>query len=165
MINAGKKKKTTLPKTLIELYYIFKFIKNIKTILSTQTLYLSVYQQLYQNTVFFWQLRKTRYYSCLSIAPNRHMAMCRTMWVKSPSRVRLCDPTDYTVHEILQARILEWVAFPLSRGSSQSRDRTQVSRIVGRFFTNWATRQTCRTMSLVQTLSLYMVSLFSPFTY
>ena len=34
----------------------------------------------------------------------------------------LCDPMDYTVHGILQARILEWVAFPLSRGSSQPRD-------------------------------------------
>ena len=38
---------------------------------------------------------------------------------------------DYTVHGILQARILEWVAFPFSKGSSQSRDQTQVSRIVG----------------------------------
>ena len=34
----------------------------------------------------------------------------------------LCDPMDYTVHGILQARILEWVAFPFSRGSSQPRD-------------------------------------------
>ena len=40
----------------------------------------------------------------------------------------LCDPMDYTVHGILQARILEWVAFPFSRGSCQPRDRTQVSR-------------------------------------
>ena len=40
-----------------------------------------------------------------------------------------CDPMDYTVPGILQARILEWVAFPFSRGSSQPRDRTQVSRI------------------------------------
>ena len=47
----------------------------------------------------------------------------------------LCDPMDYTVHGILQARILEWVAFPFSRGSSQPRDRTQVSHITGRFFT------------------------------
>ena len=39
----------------------------------------------------------------------------------------LCDPMDYTVHGILQPRILEWVAFPFSRGSSQSRDRIQVS--------------------------------------
>ena len=35
----------------------------------------------------------------------------------------LCNPIDYTVHGILQARILEWVAFPFSRGSSQSRDQ------------------------------------------
>ena len=39
----------------------------------------------------------------------------------------------YTVHRILQARILEWVAFPFSRGSSKPRDRTQVLRIAGRF--------------------------------
>ena len=53
----------------------------------------------------------------------------------------LCNPMDYTVHGIHQARILEWVAFPFFRGSSQPRDRTQVSRIAGRFFTSWATRE------------------------
>ena len=53
----------------------------------------------------------------------------------------LCDPKDVTVHGILQARILGWVAFPFSRGSSQTRDRTQVSHIAGRFFTSWATRE------------------------
>ena len=53
----------------------------------------------------------------------------------------LCNPIDYTVHEILQARIPEWVAFPFSRESSQPRDQTQVSCIAGRFFTNWATRE------------------------
>ena len=42
---------------------------------------------------------------------------------KSFSRVQLCNPMDYTVHGILQARILEWVDFPFSRGSSQPRDR------------------------------------------
>ena len=41
----------------------------------------------------------------------------------------LWDPVDYTVHGILQARILKWVAFPFSRGSSQPRDRTQVSHV------------------------------------
>ena len=51
----------------------------------------------------------------------------------------LCDPRDYTVHRILQARILEWVAYSFSRGSSQPRDGTQVSHIAGRFFTSWAT--------------------------
>ena len=53
----------------------------------------------------------------------------------------LCNPMDYTVHGILQARILEWVAFPFSRGSFQPRDQTQVSYIAGRFFTNWANRE------------------------
>ena len=48
----------------------------------------------------------------------------------------LCDCTDYRVHGILQARILEWVAFPFSRGSSQPRDPTQVSCITGGFFTS-----------------------------
>ena len=47
----------------------------------------------------------------------------------------LWDPMDYTVHGILQARILEWVVFPFSRGSSQHMDQTQVSQIGGRFFT------------------------------
>ena len=48
---------------------------------------------------------------------------------------------DYIVHGILQARILEWVAFPFSRGSSQPRNQTQVSWIAGTFFTSWATRE------------------------
>ena len=48
---------------------------------------------------------------------------------------------DYTVHGILQARIIEWVAVPFSTGSSQPRDRTQVSHMAGRFFTSWATRE------------------------
>ena len=58
------------------------------------------------------------------------------------SCLTLCDPMAYIVHGILQARILEWVAFPFSRGSSQPRDQTQVSCIAGRFFTSWATRET-----------------------
>ena len=43
--------------------------------------------------------------------------------------------------KILQSRILEWVGFPFSRGSSQPRDQTQVSHVAGRFFTSWATRE------------------------
>ena len=49
-----------------------------------------------------------------------------------------------TVHGILQARILEWVAFPFSRGPSQPRDWTQVSHTTGGFFTSWATREALR---------------------
>ena len=48
---------------------------------------------------------------------------------------------DYTFPETLQARALEWVAFPFSRGSSQPRDQTQVSCTIGEFFTSWATRE------------------------
>ena len=51
------------------------------------------------------------------------------------SCLTFCDDMDYTVHGIPQARILEWVAFPFSRGFSQPRDRTQVSHIVDGLFT------------------------------
>ena len=58
----------------------------------------------------------------------------------------LCDPMGCSlpgssVHGIFQARVLEWAAISFSRGSSQPKDRTQVSRIVGRHFTLWATRK------------------------
>ena len=58
----------------------------------------------------------------------------------------LCDPVDCSlpgssVHGILQERILEWVASSFSSGSSWPRDRTQVSRIAGRCFNLWATRE------------------------
>ena len=57
-----------------------------------------------------------------------------------------CNPMDCSlpgcsVHGILQARILEWVAISFSRGSSSPRNRTQVSCTAGRVFTNWATRE------------------------
>ena len=48
----------------------------------------------------------------------------------------LCDPVNCTVHGILQARILELVAFPFFRGSSQPRDQTQVFCVAGGFFTS-----------------------------
>ena len=62
------------------------------------------------------------------------------------SCLTLCDLMDYnppgsTVHGILHARTQEWVAIAFSRGSSQLRVWTQVSCIVGRFFTVWATRE------------------------
>ena len=59
------------------------------------------------------------------------------LWL--PKGPTLCDPVDRSppgssVHGILQARILEWVAISFSRGSSQPRDGTQISRIAGRCF-------------------------------
>ena len=59
------------------------------------------------------------------------MKVAHSCWI-------LCDHVDCTVHEIIQARILEWVSHPFSWGSSQPRDWTQVSC---RFFTSWATRE------------------------
>ena len=53
----------------------------------------------------------------------------------------VCHPRGSTVHGILQARILEWVAFPFSRGSSQLKDQTQISHIAEGFFTVWVTRK------------------------
>ena len=68
------------------------------------------------------------------------------MCLAAQSCLTLCDPIDYSppdfsVHGISQARILEWVAILFSRGSSQPRDRTEVSCIAGRFFIAWTTRE------------------------
>ena len=70
----------------------------------------------------------------------------------------LCDPVDCSppgssVHGILQARIMDWVAISFSRGSSQPRDRTHVSSIAGRHFNLWATRgrQVWRQILLIDT--------------
>ena len=77
----------------------------------------------------------------------------------------LCNPIDYTVHGILQARILKWVAFPFSRGSSQPRDRTQISCIAGRFFTNWDIREAKKKKKkTVVIVVLYMAGLSTVFT-
>ena len=51
-----------------------------------------------------------------------------------------CSPRGSSVHVLFQARILEWVAIPFSRGSSHPRDQTQLFCIAGGFFTIWATR-------------------------
>ena len=61
---------------------------------------------------------------------------CLTLWDPMD-----CSPPGSSVHGILHARILEWLAIPFSRGSSWFRGRTQVSHIAGGFFTIWATRE------------------------
>ena len=68
------------------------------------------------------------------------------------SCLTLCDPMDCSppgssVHGILQARILEWVAISFSRGSSQLSDQTQVSHIAGGFFTSWAIKEAPTTLN------------------
>ena len=70
----------------------------------------------------------------------------RLLLCSSLSRVQLCNPMDCSppgssVLGILRARILEWLAVPFSRESSQPRGQTQISCIAGWFFTIWATRE------------------------
>ena len=90
-----------------------------------------------------WLARENLETNPITIKPETvsHMAK-QSSWVPLPSCflpeqvkvawscLTLCDPMDYTVHGILQARIL-WVAFPYSRGSSKPRDQTQASCIAG----------------------------------
>ena len=105
-------------------------------------------KDLYPNYVKNLQLNKTtqnmtkysRYFTKEGIEmDSKPMKRCSPPLVVSEVKVAqscltLCDPMDHTVHGILQARILEWVAIPFSRGSSQPRDRTQVSHIADGFF-------------------------------
>ena len=83
---------------------------------------------------------------CIHTCVYTYICMCniymKWKW-KSFRHVRLfANPwTDSLVCGILQARVLEWVAIPFSRGSSRPRNRTGVSCIAGVFFTSWATRE------------------------
>ena len=87
--------------------------------------------------------------TCVCMCVLRSTEMCHlcACTLSHLSHVQLfCNPMDFSspgssVLGILQARMLEWVAMPSSRGFSQSRAWTQVSRIAGRFFTIWATRE------------------------
>ena len=80
----------------------------------------------------------------------------------------LCNPIDCSlpgssVHGILQAIVLEWIAISFSRGSSQPRTRTRVSRIVDRRFTIWATREVLiRRKRRWNVLRFWLSLIFSP---
>ena len=86
----------------------------------------------------------TRVYTCMHACSHTYMHIYilyiwKWKW-KLLSHVQLLL-TPWTIHGILQARILEWVAFPCSMGSSQPRNQTRVSCITGGFFANWAVRE------------------------
>ena len=66
-----------------------------------------------------------------------------------------CSPSGSSVYGILQARILEWVAIPFSRGSSWPRDQIWVSHIPGSFFTVWATRESPELLLLKYLFNIY----------
>ena len=78
-----------------------------------------------------------------------------------------CGPMDYTVHGILQVRILAWVAFPFTRVSSQPRDWTQVSHIACRLLINWASReaQEYRSGQLIPSLALLLLEYYKLWIY
>ena len=61
----------------------------------------------------------------------------------------LCHPVDYRVYGILQARVLEWVAVPFSRGSFQPRDQAQASSVASGFLTISATREVLKRWEVV----------------
>ena len=101
-----------------------------------------------------------------------------TLWCPHYSRVcvahlcpAICNPMDCgspgsSAHGILQAGILEWVAFPFSKVSSQPRDQTCISCIAGRFFTSWATREapllsSASLNSMIQSLQPFSVKALS----
>ena len=82
------------------------------------------------------------------------------------SCLTLCDPVDCSlpgssVHGILQARILEWVAISFSKGSSRPRDQTAVSCIAGRRFTLWATREGLLLLYYFNIISVSVVKITS----
>ena len=96
-----------------------------------------------------WHLRLCFGFSCYPVFSYLiHVTVCVCVLV-AQSCLTLWDPLDCSppgssVHGMLQARTLEWVAMPFSRGSSRPRDRTRVSRIAGGFFTLWAAWEALR---------------------
>ena len=81
----------------------------------------------------------------------------------SQSCLTLCDPMDYIVHGILQARILEWVAFPFSKGIFPTQGSNPVSHIAGGFFTSWATRKVCVLIFNIYMLKVHVINSISLF--
>ena len=80
------------------------------------------------------------------------------------SCLSFCDPMDPSVHGILQARILELVAIPFSRGSSWPRDQTWVSCTEGGFFTIWDPKEALWT-TLRETNEAFSLKLLFYFMY
>ena len=95
--------------------------------------------KIWHSQAFTKNSRKAFVHICIN---NIHAFVC----LIAQSCLTLCNPMDYSppgssIHGLLQARIMEWVAIPFPRGFSPSRDRSWVSYSTGGFFTNWATRE------------------------
>ena len=94
-------------------------------------------------------------YITISLFTHPSLECCALV---AQSYLTLCDPMDCRLQAplsmgILQTRILEWVAMPSSRGSSQPKDQTQVSHRAGRFFTIWANREAHCKLTFFQYIS------------
>ena len=99
--------------------------------------------------------------SPLFVRPLRTGSTTRVKALVIPSCLTLCDSMDCSllsssVHGVLQAQILEWVAIPLSRGSFWPRDWAWGSYTAGRFFTIWATRKPSISTSLFSSLTQWL---------
>ena len=90
-------------------------------------------------------------YWCITLSESEVAQSCLTLYDPMD-----CSLSGSSVHGIFQARVLEWIAISFSRGSSRPRNRTRVSRIAGRRFTVWATRE-ARCITLVVRISSFMV--------
>ena len=89
-------------------------------------------------------------YAVVVAAAAKSLQSCLTL--SNPTN---CSLWGFSAHGILQARILEWIAIPFSRGSSQPKDRTLVSYTGGRFFTVWATGKSNNTVNQINADDLY----------
>ena len=124
------------------LYLIFQLTFNISRILSflymkTACVYFFInwsFLSIFWCCCFWKKLSfKVEYDVCVYVLITQScLILCDSMDCNSPGS---------SAHGILQAGIVEWLAIPFSRGSSQPRDWTWVSHIAGGFFTSWATRE------------------------
>ena len=103
--------------------------------------------------VLFWGTKTSLYFLlCVSI-----QLLSRVRLFETPMDCAWDFPGKTpvsSVHGVLQSRTLEWVAISSSRGSSQPRDRTQVSYIAGRLFTTWAIREAQKSSKMLFCVSL-----------
>ena len=119
-----------------------------KPVNHSDSVFNSYWPRSIQKDLYVLNVKKFRHLFCVWFCRriftfNFLLCMCAQSLQSCPT---ICNPMNYSppgssVHKILQARILEWVAIINSRGSSQPRDWTRVSCIAGGFVTNWATRE------------------------
>ena len=125
-----------------------------------------IFQRVYLlNSFFMLCMKSLRCFACISQSLcyilDNFFTCVKWKWkwsrsvVSNSLRLVDCSPPRSSVHGILQARILGWVAISFSRGSSQPRDRTQASHIAGRCFNLCATREALKYKNTVSQKTSY----------